>query len=37
QPIEKPLDRFIHAQTEDGQFWFVVPDSWPGDKAVRGT
>ncbi|ELB2893219.1 DUF1853 family protein [Vibrio alginolyticus] len=37
RPIEKPSDRFVHAQTEDGQFWFVVPDSWPGDKAVRGT
>lgn len=31
QPIEKPSDRFIHAQTKDGQFWFVVPDSWPGN------
>lgn len=22
-------ERFIHAQTECGQFWFVVPDGWP--------
>lgn len=28
-PIEKPDGRFVHAQTESGQFWFVVPDSWP--------
>lgn len=35
QPIEKPSDRFVHAQTEDGQFWFVVPDSWPGNNSVQ--
>lgn len=29
-PIEKPDGRFVHAQTKEGQFWFVVPDSWPG-------
>ncbi|WP_282177713.1 DUF1853 family protein [Vibrio nereis] len=29
QPIEKPQGRFVHAQTRQGQFWFVVPDSWP--------
>lgn len=29
-PVEKPNGRFIHAQTASGQFWFVVPDSWPG-------
>ncbi|GAK86963.1 hypothetical protein JCM19238_4572 [Vibrio ponticus] len=23
-------ERFIHAQTDSGQFWFVVPDVWPG-------
>lgn len=28
-PIEKPNGRFVHAQTRKGQFWFVVPDSWP--------
>ncbi|EKM31528.1 hypothetical protein VCHENC02_2838B, partial [Vibrio harveyi] len=28
-PIDKPSDRFFHAQTKDGQFWFVVPDTWP--------
>lgn len=28
-PINKPNDRFVHAQTKNGQFWFVVPDSWP--------
>ncbi|EKO3811075.1 MULTISPECIES: DUF1853 family protein [Vibrio] len=28
-PIDKPSDRFVHAQTKDGQFWFVVPDTWP--------
>lgn len=29
RPIDKPNDRFIHAQTQSGQFWFVVPDRWP--------
>ncbi|UPQ87308.1 DUF1853 family protein [Vibrio sinaloensis] len=28
-PIDKPNGRFVHAQTKEGQFWFVVPDSWP--------
>ncbi|ALR16171.1 DUF1853 family protein [Vibrio natriegens] len=28
-PIEKPSGRFEHAQTEDGEFWFIVPDHWP--------
>ncbi|MDV6253102.1 DUF1853 family protein [Vibrio sp. EA2] len=27
--IEKPSDRFEHAQTQDGEFWFIVPDQWP--------
>ncbi|MGF1722755.1 DUF1853 family protein [Vibrio kyushuensis] len=27
--MKKPIDRFIHAQTVNGQFWFVVPDTWP--------
>lgn len=27
--IEPNPERFIHAQTESGQFWFVVPDVWP--------
>ncbi|PMH46844.1 type II citrate synthase [Vibrio sp. 10N.286.49.B3] len=22
-------DRFIHAQTLSGEFWFIVPDTWP--------
>ncbi|MFW7523867.1 DUF1853 family protein [Vibrio ostreicida] len=30
-PIAKPSNRFIHAQTRGGQFWFVVPDHWPDD------
>ncbi|MEF1256152.1 MULTISPECIES: DUF1853 family protein [unclassified Vibrio] len=29
-PIDKPNGRFVHAQSKEGQFWFVVPDSWPG-------
>ncbi|NVD06078.1 DUF1853 family protein [Vibrio sp. JPW-9-11-11] len=29
KPIDKPNGRFVHAQTKTGQFWFVVPDSWP--------
>ncbi|RTZ15375.1 DUF1853 family protein [Vibrio aquaticus] len=29
EPINKPNGRFVHAQTKSGQFWFVVPDSWP--------
>ncbi|WP_159738719.1 DUF1853 family protein [Vibrio atypicus] len=29
EPIEKPNGRFVHAQTKEGQFWFVVPDNWP--------
>lgn len=28
-PIEKPSGRFEHAQTKDGEFWFIVPDQWP--------
>lgn len=32
QPIEPSSERFIHAQTEDGQFWFIVPESWPNNK-----
>ena len=27
--IEPDPTRFIHAQTANGQFWFVVPDRWP--------
>ena len=27
--IKPNRDRFIHGQTADGQFWFVVPDCWP--------
>lgn len=30
-PIEKPNGRFVHAQTKEGKFWFVVPNSWPGN------
>ncbi|USD41892.1 DUF1853 family protein [Vibrio sp. SCSIO 43135] len=30
-PIGKPNGRFVHAQAEDGQFWFIVPDSWPNN------
>ncbi|NOI81382.1 DUF1853 family protein [Vibrio tubiashii] len=29
-PISKPDGRFVHAQTQSGQFWFVVSDTWPG-------
>ncbi|EII2985689.1 DUF1853 family protein [Vibrio parahaemolyticus] len=29
QPIDKPMERFEHAQTADGEFWFIVPDNWP--------
>lgn len=29
EPISPNSQRFIHAQTKDGQFWFVVPDCWP--------
>lgn len=31
-PIEKPSGRFEHTQTEDGEFWFIVPDSWPENR-----
>lgn len=31
QPLEKPQGRFVHAQTRQGQFWFVVPDTWPNN------
>ncbi|EGR2796630.1 DUF1853 family protein [Vibrio navarrensis] len=27
--VEKPQKRFIHAQSRNGQFWFIVPDNWP--------
>ena len=29
EPINPNPERFIHAQTKQGQFWFVVPDCWP--------
>ncbi|MFA0568643.1 DUF1853 family protein [Vibrio gallaecicus] len=29
EPIKEFDDRFIHAQTNTGQFWFVMPESWP--------
>ncbi|WP_428772059.1 DUF1853 family protein [Vibrio sp.] len=32
QPILSLPERFIHAQTADGQFWFIVPDNWPEQK-----
>ncbi|MDR9830823.1 DUF1853 family protein [Vibrio sp. FNV 38] len=28
-PLVQPEGKFNHAQTEDGQFWFIVADSWP--------
>ncbi|HDY7700384.1 DUF1853 family protein [Vibrio vulnificus] len=28
-PIQEPQDRFVHAQSKSGQFWFIVPDNWP--------
>ncbi|AUI85635.1 type II citrate synthase [Vibrio azureus] len=31
EPIEKPSNKFVHAQTKGGQFWFIVPDSWPNN------
>ena len=31
-PIEKPSGRFEHAQTQDGEFWFIVPDEWPNQR-----
>lgn len=34
-PIDKPDGRFVHAQAQDGQFWFVVPDSWPGASSEK--
>lgn len=30
-PVERPEDRFIHGQTKEGEFWFVVPDDWPNN------
>ncbi|MDF2155259.1 DUF1853 family protein [Vibrio sp. CAU 1672] len=30
-PASCPDDEFIHAQTRDGQFWFIVPDDWPNN------
>ncbi len=32
QPLSQPSGRFIHAQASDGEFWFVVNDSWPNDQ-----
>ncbi len=32
EPIEPSGERFVHAQTESGQFWFVVPDAWPNNR-----
>ncbi len=29
QQIKPSRDQFIHGQTADGKFWFVVPDCWP--------
>jgi len=29
EPIKEFGERFIHAQTNTGQFWFVMPESWP--------
>ncbi|RQW64130.1 DUF1853 family protein [Vibrio viridaestus] len=29
EPLGNIGDRFVHAQTKDGTFWFVVPDEWP--------
>ncbi len=28
-PITKPTERFVHAQTKDGDFWFIVANDWP--------
>ncbi len=33
QPITTLDGRFIHAQSADGQFWFLVNDQWPYDAA----
>ncbi|WP_047045086.1 DUF1853 family protein [Vibrio mexicanus] len=33
EPVEPSNDRFVHAQTQSGRFWFVVPDSWPNNKS----
>ncbi len=32
QPLSQPSGRFIHAQACDGEFWFVVNNSWPNDQ-----
>ncbi|CAM3582866.1 DUF1853 family protein [Vibrio aquimaris] len=29
RPLEKPNGRFVHAQTQQKVFWFIVPDDWP--------
>lgn len=29
QPLTQPKERFVHAQTQQGTFWFVVPNNWP--------
>ena len=29
EPIEEPTGKFVHAQTQEGKFWFIVADSWP--------
>lgn len=29
EPLTLPANRFVHAQTKQGKFWFIVPDSWP--------
>lgn len=29
KPIDRPTGKFVHAQTKNGQFWFVVADTWP--------
>ncbi|MCC4790006.1 DUF1853 family protein [Vibrio splendidus] len=29
EPITEFGDRFVHGQTKSGQFWFVMPQSWP--------
>lgn len=29
EPVTLDSERFVHAQTRDGEFWFIVPDTWP--------
>lgn len=36
-PIDKPSNRFVHAQTQNGQFWFIVEDSWPNHADTGNT